>query len=187
MSDPDFQWRYRLLLSTHCGQRPDLISWARAPIACGAGDGCGFRIAGAGAAFRLGEFSGARRLGILIFLPRRFDVVFFVPQYLIPFGFGLLYAGLIFANVYTVDGGFGSIAEVRALFSKDELLLAGWLHYLAFDLFIGAWIARQADALGYPRALQAVVLLATFMFGPVGLVLFLAIRSFYRRRKGPLA
>jgi hypothetical protein len=137
--------------------------------------------------FALANSAALAGWGILIFLPRRFDVVFFVPQYLIPFGFGLLYAGLIFANVYTVDGGFGSIAEVRALFSKDELLLAGWLHYLAFDLFIGAWIARQADALGYPRALQAVVLLATFMFGPVGLVLFLAIRSFYRRRKGPLA
>jgi hypothetical protein len=121
---------------------------------------------------------------ILILLPRRFGIIFFIPQYLIPFGFGLLYAGLIFANVYTVDGGFGSIADVRALFSKDELLLAGWLHYLAFDLFIGAWIARQADAVGLPRLLQAPILAATFMFGPVGFVLFLTMRSFYRRRAG---
>lgn len=119
---------------------------------------------------------------ILVFLPRRWNAIFFVPQYLIPFAFGLLYAGLIFANVYTVDGGFGSIADVRALFSKDELLLAGWLHYLAFDLFIGAWIARQSDAIGLPRLLQAPILLATFMFGPVGLVLFLSMRSFYRQR-----
>jgi len=121
---------------------------------------------------------------ILIFLPRRFDIVFFVPQYLIPFALGLLYAGLIFANVYTVDGGFGSLADVRTLFSKDELLLAGWLHYLAFDLFIGAWIARQADAIGLPRLLQGLILAATFMFGPVGLLLFLTMRSFYRRRRG---
>lgn len=121
---------------------------------------------------------------ILIFLPRRYDAIFFIPQYVLPFGFGLLYAGLIFANVYTVDGGFGSIADVRALFSKDELLLAGWLHYLAFDLFIGAWIARNADAIGLPRVLQAVMLLATFMFGPVGLVLFLTTRAFYRKRVG---
>jgi hypothetical protein len=120
---------------------------------------------------------------VLIFLPRRFDILFFIPQYLLPFGFGLLYAALIFANVYTVDGGFGSVAQVRTLFSKDELLLAGWLHYLAFDLFIGAWIARQSDALGLPRLLQAPILLATFMFGPVGLVLFLTMRSFYRRRR----
>ncbi len=119
---------------------------------------------------------------ILIILPRRFDVIFFIPQYLMPFGFALLYAGLIFANVYTVDGGFSSIADVRALFGKDELLLAGWLHYLAFDMFIGAWIARQSDAIGLPRLLQAPILVATFMFGPVGLALFLTMRSLYRRR-----
>lgn len=119
---------------------------------------------------------------ILIILPRRFDVIFFIPQYLMPFGFALLYAGLIFANVYTVEGGFSSIAEVRALFGKDELLLAGWLHYLAFDMFIGAWIARQSDAIGLPRLLQAPILVATFMFGPVGLALFLTMRSLYRRR-----
>lgn len=119
---------------------------------------------------------------ILIILPRRFDVIFFIPQYLMPFGFALLYASLIFANVYTVDGGFSSIADVRALFSKDELLLAGWLHYLAFDMFIGAWIARQSDAIGLPRLLQAPILVATFMFGPVGLALFLTMRSLYRRR-----
>lgn len=119
---------------------------------------------------------------ILIFLPRRFDILFFIPQYLIPFGLGLIYAGLIFANIYTVDGGFDSIQNVRALFGKDELLLAGWIHYLAFDLFIGAWIARQADALGVPRLIQAFILLATFMFGPLGLVLFLTMRVGYRKQ-----
>lgn len=119
---------------------------------------------------------------ILIFLPRRFDIVFFIPQYLIPFGLGLIYAGLIFANIYTVDGGFDSIQNVRALFSKDELLLAGWIHYLAFDLFIGAWIARQSDGLGIPRLIQTIVLLATFMFGPVGLVLYLMMRAGYRKQ-----
>ncbi len=119
--------------------------------------------------------------GILIFLPRRYDLLFAVPQYLIPLGLGLLYAGLMFANVYTVDGGYGSIEQVRALFGKDEVLLAGWVHYLAFDLFIGAWIARQADGIGIPRLIQTVLLLATFMFGPVGLAAFLIMRAGYRK------
>ena len=48
-------------------------------------------------------------------------------------------------------GGFGSIAEVRALFANDSALAAGWLHYLAFDLFVGAWIAREGPGLGRPR------------------------------------
>jgi hypothetical protein len=127
--------------------------------------------------------SSAVMLGwaILIFLPRRYDLLFAVPQYLIPLGLGLLYAGLMFANIYTVDGGYGSLEQVRELFSKDEVLLAGWVHYLAFDLFIGAWIARQSDSIGIPRLIQAMLLLATFMFGPVGLAAFLIMRAGYRK------
>lgn len=126
--------------------------------------------------------SSAALLGwiILIFLPRRFALLFAVPKLVIPFGLGLLYAGLILPNIYTGEGGFGSLDEVKKLFAKDELLLAGWIHYLAFDLFIGAWIAQQADRLGIPRLIQAVLLLATFMFGPIGLVLYLTMRAGYR-------
>ncbi|WP_114520849.1 ABA4-like family protein [Altererythrobacter sp. ZODW24] len=119
---------------------------------------------------------------ILIFLPRRWRALLFVPRFLIPFGLSMLYAGLIFTHVYTVDGGgFGSLAQVKALFGKDELLLAGWVHYLAFDLFIGGWIAVQADRLGIARLIQAPLLAATFMFGPVGLALFMVMRVGYRR------
>ncbi|WP_425409541.1 ABA4-like family protein [Hyphococcus sp.] len=120
---------------------------------------------------------------ILILLPRRYALLFAIPQYVIPLALSLLYAGLMFSNVYTVQGGYGSIDAVRALFSKDELLLAGWVHYLAFDLFIGAWIARQADGLGVPRLIQAALLLATFMFGPVGLALFMVMRAAYREKE----
>ena len=130
---------------------------------------------------------GAAIIGwlILIFLPRRFDLLFAVPQYVIPFGLSLAYAGFILPNMYTVEGGgFGSLAEVRVLFGNDALLLAGWIHYLAFDLFIGAWIARQADAIGLPRLIQAPILAAAFMFGPIGLAIFLAIRAFYWRAPG---
>ncbi len=128
--------------------------------------------------------SSAAMIGwvILILAPRRYDLLFFIPQFFIPLGLALLYAGLIFSHIYTVGGGFGSIADVRALFGKDEVLLAGWVHYLAFDLFIGAWIARQADALGVPRLIQTVILLATFMFGPVGLALFLLMKAGYRKQ-----
>ena len=51
---------------------------------------------------------------------------------------------LIFSNIQGAEGGFGSLADVATLFQKQELLLAGWIHYLAFDLFIGAWETRDA-------------------------------------------
>ena len=118
---------------------------------------------------------------ILIFLPRRIKPLFMIPQCLIPFGLGLLYGGLVLSNFFSGEGGYGSLADVRTLFENDYMLLAGWVHYLAFDLFIGAWIAREADLIGMSRLIQPVLLLATFMFGPVGLVLFLIMRApFYK-------
>lgn len=115
---------------------------------------------------------------ILVFLPRRYRAIFWIPQFVIPALLALAYCGLMGANFFRVEGGgFGSIGEVRALFASDAVLVAGWLHYLAFDLFVGAWIARQSDAAGIPRLVQTVFLVATFMFGPAGLFLFLLTRT----------
>lgn len=90
----------------------------------------------------------------------------------------LAYAVLIFVYFFRIEGGgFGSIAEVRLLFLSDGGLLAGWIHYLAFDLFVGLWIAQQADRAALNRLLQAPILVATFMFGPVGLLMYYATRA----------
>jgi Na+/H+ antiporter NhaC len=87
------------------------------------------------------------------------------------------YAVLIMLYFFRIEGGgFNSITEVRALFLSDPGLLAGWIHYLAFDLFVGMWIAEEADKSRVARLLQAPILLATFMFGPLGLLLFLGTR-----------
>ncbi|MCO4091117.1 MAG: DUF4281 domain-containing protein [Sphingorhabdus sp.] len=122
--------------------------------------------------------------GILIFLPRRWPQILFIPRYLIPFGLSLLYAGLAFSHFFTIEGGgYNSLDQVRILLSKEEMLLAGWVHYLAFDLFIGGWIAVEADKVGLNRVFQAPILIATFMFGPVGLALFLAMRAGHFRKR----
>ena len=125
---------------------------------------------------------------ILIFLPRRYPLLFAVPQYIIPFGLSLAYAAFILPTIFTIEGGgFGSLQQVATLFSNEGALLGGWIHYLAFDLFIGAWIASRADEIGLSRVLQAPILLATFMLGPVGLALFLIIRGFYKPMEGTTA
>lgn len=111
-------------------------------------------------------------------------------------GVGLLclaYAGLLIAIVSGgVDpvGGqspsmdFTSIEAVRAIFASDGGLTVGWIHYLAFDLFVGLWIARDADAKRFSRLVQAPILLATFLAGPLGLLLWLAIREKRARALG---
>jgi hypothetical protein len=78
------------------------------------------------------------------------------------------------------EGGFASLSEVRRLFATDWLLLAGWMHYLAFDLFVGAWIAGETERAGLSRLVLIPVLPLTFMFGPAGFLLFHVVRLIRR-------
>lgn len=114
---------------------------------------------------------------ILIFLPR-WPLLGKVLRYGLIAALSLLYTVLVFVYFFRVQGGgFDSIAAVRALFMSDPVLVAGWAHYLAFDLFVGSWIAAEADKLRMSRLLQAPILLLTFMFGPAGYFTFLIMRT----------
>ena len=95
----------------------------------------------------------------------------------LPLGYGVLYVALLAAASPPEGAGFGSIAEVRALFASDAALAAGWVHYLAFDLFVGAWIARDARALGLSHGATLPALVLTLVFGPFGLLLHLLRRG----------
>ena len=75
------------------------------------------------------------------------------------------------------EGGFGSLQEVRLLFASDHAFLAGWIHYLALDLFVGMWMAKDAFKLKINKWILLPCLLFTFMMGPVGLLLYLIIRA----------
>ncbi len=77
-----------------------------------------------------------------------------------------------------------SIPGLRALFMSDGGIVLGWTHYLAFDLFTGLWIARDADAKGFSRVVQLPFLFATFMAGPIGLLGWLVVRERRSRAVG---
>ena len=79
--------------------------------------------------------------------------------------------------------GFTSIAGVRGFFSSDGGVVIGWTHYLAFDLFTGLWIARDADNKQFGRLVQLPFLFATFLAGPVGLLAWLIVRERSARAK----
>jgi len=110
---------------------------------------------------------------ILILAPRRWPLLNLVPQVVIPLGFAVLYTGLILTNFAATGGGFGTLAAVRLLFNSDWMLVAGWVHYLAFDMAVGAWLALRMDRAGIGRLVQAPLLVLTFLFGPVGFLLSL--------------
>jgi hypothetical protein len=114
-------------------------------------------------------------VALAVFPGRRIVTDTIVPI-VIPGLLGLAYTGLVAAWFAGAEGGFSSLAAVRQLFQSDAMLLAGWLHYLAFDLFVGAWQVRTARAEGIPHLLVIPCLVLTFLLGPLGLVAFLIIR-----------
>ena len=101
---------------------------------------------------------------------------------IVPLLLSALYLFLIVQNFSGAPGGFGSLADVSLLFSKQALLLAGWVHYLAFDLFIGAWEIRDSQRHQIPHLVMIPCLLMTFMLGPIGLLFYFAIRTAKTRK-----
>lgn len=103
----------------------------------------------------------------------------------IPLLLSIAYTGLILAFWWEAPGGFASLAEVQALFTHPGIALAGWLHYLAFDLFLGAWEVRTARAEGIAHWMVVPCLILTFLFGPAGLLAFAILRFTLTRKVLP--
>ena len=84
------------------------------------------------------------------------------------------------------DGGsmdFTQLSGIMALFDSKGGATVGWIHYLAFDLFVGLWVGRNADRHGYARWMQVPILFFVLMAGPFGLTLYLLLR--FMRKTSP--
>jgi len=95
----------------------------------------------------------------------------------------LLYLLFLFTHLKAIptDSGY-TLAAVALAFDKPVLLLAGWIHYLVLDLWVGSWEAEHAETAGVPYALLLPCLFATMMIGPLGLLLYLGAAALRRRR-----
>ena len=96
---------------------------------------------------------------------------------LLPAILSLGYLLLLIIPASASGGGFGTLAEVIVLFSYEQAALTGWVHFLAFDLFIGAWVCRIARSEGINFMLVLPCLPVIFLFGPAGFVAFQAVRA----------
>jgi hypothetical protein len=94
----------------------------------------------------------------------------------IPLLLSVAYAGLVLAFWRGAEGGFDTLDNVMRLFTYREVALAGWIHYLAFDLFLGAWEVRTAERERISFFLVIPCLALTFLFGPAGFLAFSALR-----------
>lgn len=116
------------------------------------------------------EWKYTRRLIVGVAIPLLLSALYF---YLIVAHFGAMQ-----------EGGFGSIDELKVLFKNDDLVLLGWVHYLAFDLFIGTWEYFDAKKHGINRFLIIPCQILTFLAGPVGLLLYMILRGVITRKIG---
>ena len=114
---------------------------------------------------------------MLAILPRQRWVTESVTGKAVPALFALLYILIIVTVFGSAEGSFATLDGVASLFTNRWLLLAGWVHYLAFDLLIGTWEARDARDRGVPHLLLIPCLFLTFMFGPAGWLLYMGLRT----------
>ena len=115
---------------------------------------------------------------MLAVLPGRRWVTDIVTGRVVPIALASVYAVVIAATFFGADGSFSSLDGVATLFANRWLLLAGWVHYLAFDLLIGTWEARDARERGVPHLLLVPCLFLTPMFGPPGWLAYVGVRQF---------
>jgi hypothetical protein len=131
--------------------------------------------------FELANMAVLAGWALLVIAPlnRRWTVIGarWVAALLCGFYLTLLVTGLTGGPPLPPGAGFTSLEGVRMLLSTPQALLAGWVHYLAFDLFIGSWETEVAPAARIPHWLLLICLALTFVAGPVGLLLFLVIKA----------
>ena len=117
---------------------------------------------------------------LLILAPKGQLTGYIAHSYLYPVLLSLFYLYLL-VTTWGGEGGMDSIAAVQKGFSRDGVLLLGWVHYLVFDLFIGAWIVRDAQRNGILHMLIVPSLALTLLLGPFGFITYLAIRWLHLR------
>ena len=128
--------------------------------------------------FSIANFSVMPMWLLMIFLPKWKVTQLLIDYKFIPILLSLVYAVYIFLSIQTGGGmDFGSLESVMALFTQEQAVLAGWVHYLVFDMLVGMWMLEQNKTLKIHPVIMAPCLLATFMIGPVGFLLFMIVRA----------
>jgi hypothetical protein len=121
---------------------------------------------------------------LMVILPKWKVTRFLIDYKVVPILLALVYAIYIFIAIQAGGGmDFGSLSSVMSLFTKENAVLAGWVHYLAFDLLVGMWMLDQNKELKIHQLLMVPCLLGTFMLGPIGFLAFIIIKTIKQNLK----
>ncbi len=113
---------------------------------------------------------------LLIFLPRHRLTELIVHSYFYPTLLGVFYLYMLVTS-FGGEGGMDTLENLKTSFQRDEVLILGWVHYLVFDLFIGAWMSRDARNHSIQYLYIVPCLILTLFTGPVGLLSYLILRA----------
>ncbi len=119
---------------------------------------------------------------MMIFSPRWESTRFVVLSGLLMLALAAIYVTIIVLYFGNAEGNFSSLEGVMKMFQNPEAVLAGWIHYLAFDLFVGSWILSNSRKLGIRHIYIIPCLFFTFMFGPAGLLLYYLVRTYHTKK-----
>jgi hypothetical protein len=118
---------------------------------------------------------------LLIVLPKHEVTRWLTDNYVIQMILALIYLFLIVGYMGEGEGGMDSLQNIRKGFEHDAILLAGWIHYIVFDSFVGTWMVRDAEKRGIPHLHIIMPLVFTLLLGPVGLLLYLVYRRISKK------
>lgn len=121
---------------------------------------------------------------LMLVAPRWQPTRWLMRSYIIPVALAIIYVIYLFSGRPVDFSAFGSLPGVKNLFAQggDGVMLAGWVHYLAFDLIAGSVVLRNAQENLIPHGFIVLPLILCFMVGPVGLLAYWLIRVVRTRR-----
>ena len=120
---------------------------------------------------------------LMLFFSKWKVTQFLIDFKVIPLALAFMYAIYIFQAIQTSGMmDFGSLTSVITLFTEENAVLAGWIHYLAFDLIVGMLVLDQNKELKINQLVMAPCLFLTFMLGPIGFLLFMIIKTIKQKQ-----
>ena len=122
---------------------------------------------------------------LMIAMPRWRLTQILVYSYVVPVVLGLAYVAILIFNPGSLaEADFSSLQGIKTLFQNgdDWMISAGWFHYLAFDLLVGAWILRDSQEQSIPHFVVIPSIIFTFILGPTGLVLYYITRPIFGQK-----
>ena len=127
---------------------------------------------------------------MLIFIPNSRIAQIFINSVMLPLILTVAYVYIIYQTILLEEPIadifklYLSLDDLYTIFATENFLLLFWLHFLALNLFLGSWVARDGAKYNMPRAPIIISLILIYFTGPVGLVLYWLIRIFYAKKLG---